>query len=55
MSYLRYIFFPGLFLFLFLLIYGGLWFWGWGLRLGFWGFGASVVGPSGFVGFRLSI
>ena len=43
--------------FLFLLIYGGLGFWGWGLILGFWGwgfqlmgFGARGVGPSGFFG-----
>ena len=34
-----------------------MWFWGWDLRLGFWGwgfqlmgFGASGVGPSGFLG-----
>ena len=34
------IFFPRVILyyfFLFLLVYGGLGFWGWGLRLGFWG------------------
>ena len=59
------IFFPRVILynfFLFLLIYGGLGFWGWGLILGFWGwgfqlmgFGACGVGPSGFFGFGLSI
>ena len=58
-------FFPRIILyifFLFLLIYGGLGFWGWGLRLGFWGWGfqlrgfwACGVGPSGFLGLRLSI
>ena len=54
----RLFFFPSFFLYyflLFLLIYGGLGFWGWGLILGFggWGFqlmgfGACGVGPSGF-------
>ena len=58
-------FFPRVLLynfFLFLLIYGGLGFWGWGLILGFWGwgfqlmgFGSCAVGPSGFFGFGLSI
>ena len=44
------------------LIYGGLGFWGWGLVLGYWGWGfqlmgsgACDVGPSGFLGFGLSI
>ena len=48
--------------FLFLLIAGGLEFGVLGLILGFWGsgfqlmgFGACGVGPSGFVGFGLSI
>ena len=30
--------------FLFLFIYGGLWFWGWGLRLGFQGWGCQLMG-----------
>ena len=60
-----YIFFPRVILynfFFFLLIYGGLGFWGWCLILGFWGwgiqlmgFGACGVGPSGFFGLGLSI
>ena len=59
-----YIFFPRVILFNFffsLLIYGGLGFWGWGLRFGFLGcgfqligFGACDVGPSGFFGLGLS-
>ena len=44
------------------LIYGGLGFWGWRLRIGFWdrsfqlmGFGACGVGPSGLFGLGLYI
>ena len=58
-------FFPRVILYnfvLFLLIYGGLGFWGWGFILGFWGwgfqlmgFGACGVGPSGLFGLGLSI
>mgnify|MGYP001801758962 CR=1 FL=1 len=47
--------------FIFLLIYGGLGFWGLGLRLGFWGLGFSVDGVWGlwcrasrYFGLRLS-
>ena len=59
------IFFPGLFLGIFLKNFAHLWWFGvrgWGLRLGFWGwgfqlmeFGACGVGPSGFFGLGLSI
>ena len=62
-----YIFFPGLFFIIFsyycsFMVVWGLGFGGWGLILGFWGwgfqlmgFGACGVGPSGFLGFGLSI
>ena len=61
----RLYFFPRVILyniFLLLLIHGGLGFSGWGLILGFWGwgfqlmgFGACGVGLSGFFGLGLSI
>ena len=38
------IFFPGVTLYTFLLIYGGLGFWGWGHRLGFWGRSFQLTG-----------
>ena len=56
----RYIFSDGHTFFLFLLIYGGLGFWGWDHGSGFWGFqlggsGSGVCGLLGFLGFGLSI